>query len=86
MDGYDPIKSHFFLLTLITGRSLACIYQLTKAIKPSTRDWIGIFKVGWSSTRQYMAFDWAPIPENWDARKNSTQKIMLDGKDLIATM
>ncbi len=54
--------------------------MLTQAIKPSSRDWVGIFKVGWSSTRQYLAFDWAPIPTNWEAGKICTQRIMLDGK------
>ncbi|XP_072030316.1 uncharacterized protein [Amphiura filiformis] len=60
------------------GHSITITYMLTQAIKPSSRDWVGIFKVGWSSTRQYLAFDWAPIPPNWETGKICTQRIMLD--------
>ena len=38
---------------------------MTPAIKPHRRDWIGVFKVGWTSTRQYRAFEWAVIPADW---------------------
>lgn len=27
-------------------------------LKPASRDWIGLFKVGWSSSRDYYTFEW----------------------------
>ncbi|XP_042199152.1 tax1-binding protein 1 [Callorhinchus milii] len=40
-----------------------CDYLLTSLINPNNRDWIGIFKVGWSTARDYHTFVWAPLPK-----------------------
>ncbi|KAK1881069.1 Tax1-binding protein 1 like [Dissostichus eleginoides] len=37
---------------------ITCCYTLTAAFQPNPRDWVGIFKVGWSSTRDYHTFVW----------------------------
>ena len=31
-------------------------------LKRSTRDWVGLFRVGWTSSRDYYTFEWAPEP------------------------
>ncbi|XP_076856545.1 calcium-binding and coiled-coil domain-containing protein 2 [Brachyhypopomus gauderio] len=42
-----------------------CCYTLTGGLNPNTRDWIGIFKVGWNSTKQYYNYVWVqPSPEH----------------------
>ena len=33
-------------------------------LKTSTRDWVGLFRVGWTSSRDYYTFEWAPEPES----------------------
>ncbi|XP_034715545.1 calcium-binding and coiled-coil domain-containing protein 2 isoform X2 [Etheostoma cragini] len=37
---------------------LTCRYTLTEAFQPNPRDWVGIFKVGWSTTKDYHTFVW----------------------------
>ncbi|XP_029953696.1 calcium-binding and coiled-coil domain-containing protein 2 isoform X2 [Salarias fasciatus] len=37
---------------------ITCTYTLCDAFQPSSRDWVGIFKVGWSSTKDYHTFVW----------------------------
>ncbi|XP_062386064.1 tax1-binding protein 1 homolog A [Sardina pilchardus] len=44
---------------------LECHYTLTPAITPHPKDWVGIFKVGWSTARDYYTFLWSPMPENY---------------------
>ncbi|XP_023658318.2 tax1-binding protein 1 homolog B isoform X1 [Paramormyrops kingsleyae] len=44
--------------------ALECSYTLSQYIKPHPKDWVGIFKVGWSSARDYHTFLWSPLPEN----------------------
>ncbi|XP_037130168.1 tax1-binding protein 1 homolog B isoform X4 [Syngnathus acus] len=44
--------------------ALECHYTLTQFIKPNPKDWVGIFKVGWSTARDYYTFLWSPLPEN----------------------
>uniref|UniRef100_A0AAY5F136 SKICH domain-containing protein n=1 Tax=Electrophorus electricus TaxID=8005 RepID=A0AAY5F136_ELEEL len=45
--------------------ALECRYTLTPFITPNPKDWVGIFKVGWSSARDYYTFLWSPMPENY---------------------
>nr|XP_033786661.1 tax1-binding protein 1 isoform X2 [Geotrypetes seraphini] len=44
---------------------LECHYTLTQYIHPHQKDWVGIFKVGWSTARDYYTFLWSPVPENY---------------------
>ncbi|XP_078233359.1 tax1-binding protein 1 isoform X1 [Pogona vitticeps] len=44
---------------------LECHYTLTPHIRPHHKDWVGIFKVGWSTARDYYTFLWSPMPENY---------------------
>uniref|UniRef100_UPI0037E8BEA8 calcium-binding and coiled-coil domain-containing protein 2 n=1 Tax=Semicossyphus pulcher TaxID=241346 RepID=UPI0037E8BEA8 len=38
--------------------SVTCCYTLTDSFQPNPRDWVGIFKVGWSTTKDYHTFVW----------------------------
>ncbi|XP_036936845.1 calcium-binding and coiled-coil domain-containing protein 2 [Acanthopagrus latus] len=38
--------------------NITCCYTLNAAFQPSPRDWVGIFKVGWSTTKDYHTFVW----------------------------
>ncbi|XP_062975750.1 calcium-binding and coiled-coil domain-containing protein 1 isoform X2 [Elgaria multicarinata webbii] len=40
-----------------------CYYSLPPGLKPSSRDWIGIFKVEASSVRDYYTFVWCTVPD-----------------------
>lgn len=44
---------------------LECHYTLTPYIHPHCKDWVGIFKVGWSTARDYYTFLWSPMPEHY---------------------
>nr|XP_057924495.1 calcium-binding and coiled-coil domain-containing protein 2 isoform X2 [Doryrhamphus excisus] len=37
---------------------ITCCYTLTPPFQPHSRDWVGIFKVGWSTTKDYYTFVW----------------------------
>lgn len=37
---------------------VTCSYNLTAAFQPNPRDWVGIFKVGWTTTKDYHTFVW----------------------------
>ncbi|XP_056300455.1 tax1-binding protein 1 homolog B isoform X2 [Pseudoliparis swirei] len=45
--------------------AVECHYTLTQFIKPHPKDWVGIFKVGWSTARDYYTFLWSPLPERY---------------------
>ncbi|XP_042328514.1 calcium-binding and coiled-coil domain-containing protein 2 isoform X2 [Sceloporus undulatus] len=46
----------------IPGADITCHYNLSQQITPRRKDWVGIFRVGWKTTREYYTFMWAPLP------------------------
>lgn len=48
----------------IPGMDVTCHYNLSEHITPRRKDWVGIFKVGWKTTREYYTFMWAPLPSS----------------------
>ncbi|KAM9831833.1 calcium-binding and coiled-coil domain-containing protein 2 [Neosynchiropus ocellatus] len=43
------------------SRDITCRYTITSDFQPTTRDWVGIFKVGWSHKSDYFTFVWADM-------------------------
>lgn len=44
------------------GEMLEVSYSLQEGLTSASRDWVGLFRVGWSSSRDYYTFEWAPQP------------------------
>ncbi|XP_051812863.1 tax1-binding protein 1 homolog B isoform X3 [Acanthochromis polyacanthus] len=59
--------------------ALECHYTLTQFIKPHPKDWVGIFKVGWSTARDYYTFLWSPLPENYVEGTGVNRTVVFQG-------
>ncbi|XP_006774316.1 PREDICTED: calcium-binding and coiled-coil domain-containing protein 2 isoform X2 [Myotis davidii] len=46
----------------VPGGDVTCYYTLTEHLTPRRKDWIGIFRVGWKTTREYYTFMWVTLP------------------------
>ncbi|XP_035262938.1 calcium-binding and coiled-coil domain-containing protein 2 isoform X2 [Anguilla anguilla] len=62
----------------IPNSPVKCSYKLTAAIEPHRRDWVGIFKVGWSTTRDYYTFVWAAPCSNPVGEEPVEQHVTFD--------
>ncbi|XP_067360968.1 tax1-binding protein 1 homolog A isoform X2 [Channa argus] len=58
---------------------LECHYTLTSYITPHPKDWVGIFKVGWSTARDYYTFLWSPMPENYEPGSTVHRTVVFQG-------
>ncbi|XP_028317469.1 tax1-binding protein 1 homolog A [Gouania willdenowi] len=58
---------------------LECRYTLTPYIAPHPKDWVGIFKVGWSTARDYYTFLWSPMPENYEPGSSVHRSVVFQG-------
>ncbi|KAE8282167.1 Tax1-binding protein 1-like protein A [Larimichthys crocea] len=58
---------------------LECHYTLTPYIAPHPKDWVGIFKVGWSTARDYYTFLWSPMPENYEPGSTVNRTVVFQG-------
>ncbi|XP_026203445.1 tax1-binding protein 1 homolog A isoform X2 [Anabas testudineus] len=58
---------------------LECRYTLTPYITPHPKDWVGIFKVGWSTARDYYTFLWSPMPDNYEPGSTVHRTVVFQG-------
>ncbi|KAM6958882.1 tax1-binding protein 1 homolog A [Aplochiton taeniatus] len=58
---------------------LECCYTLTSYITPHPKDWVGIFKVGWNTARDYYTFLWSPMPENYEPGSSVHRTVVFQG-------
>lgn len=57
---------HNVARSYIPDTRVECHYTLTERHRWAARDWIGIFRVGWSSVRDYHTFVWSLAPDNYE--------------------
>ncbi|MBN3312940.1 CACO2 protein, partial [Atractosteus spatula] len=56
--------------------AVKCEYTVTTQFKPSRRDWLGIFRVGWSTTRDYYTFVWVAPPADSEGEVPKEQQVV----------
>ncbi|KAL2090698.1 hypothetical protein ACEWY4_012961 [Coilia grayii] len=48
-----------------------CHYKLTSDHTWDSHDWIGLFKVGWSTVKEYHTYVWVLVPEGYKERRDT---------------
>ncbi|XP_022338134.2 uncharacterized protein LOC111133771 isoform X2 [Crassostrea virginica] len=61
---------------------IECRYTITPDLSPSSRDWVGIYKVGWMTTRDYYYYEWAQTPTGYEAGKEIDTSILFPAHKL----
>nr|XP_045015523.1 calcium-binding and coiled-coil domain-containing protein 2 [Jaculus jaculus]XP_045015524.1 calcium-binding and coiled-coil domain-containing protein 2 [Jaculus jaculus] len=59
----------------VPGGDIICNYTFTQHFIPRRKDWIGIFRVGWKTTREYYTFMWATLPRDLNTESATQQKV-----------
>ncbi|XP_020773809.1 calcium-binding and coiled-coil domain-containing protein 2 isoform X2 [Boleophthalmus pectinirostris] len=57
-----------------TSTDVTCNYTVTPMFQPHSRDWVGIFKVGWSSAKEYHTFVWVEPCQDTAGQKALTKQ------------
>ena len=59
----DKVTFLNVLGTYVPGETVLASYKLSENYEVNNRDWVGLFRVGWSSNRDYYTFEWAPAKD-----------------------
>nr|XP_044601892.1 calcium-binding and coiled-coil domain-containing protein 2 [Equus asinus] len=59
----------------VPGGDVTCYYTLTQHFLPRRKDWIGIFRVGWKTTREYYTFMWVTLPVDINSESAKQQEV-----------
>ncbi|XP_006902003.1 PREDICTED: calcium-binding and coiled-coil domain-containing protein 2-like isoform X2 [Elephantulus edwardii] len=58
----------------VPGGDITCHYTFTHFV-PHRKDWIGIFRVGWKTTREYYTFMWVTLPVDLNSESAKQQEV-----------
>lgn len=67
--------------TYPVGVDIHCTYIVSASLDAGSRDWVGLYKVGWRSQSDYYYYDWAPLPSDYTKGKDFEGKIVFPGKN-----
>lgn len=63
--------------------NIECRYTIKPTVTPNSRDWIGVFRVGWQSLKEYVMYEWAPMPSvHAGDGKPISNRVVFPGKSL----
>uniref|UniRef100_A0A4W5KC16 Tax1 (human T-cell leukemia virus type I) binding protein 1a n=1 Tax=Hucho hucho TaxID=62062 RepID=A0A4W5KC16_9TELE len=65
--------------SFLPQEALECCYTLTSYITPDPKDWVGIFKVGWNTARDYYTFLWSPMPQDYQPGSTVHRAVVFQG-------
>ena len=77
---YAQVIFHNIAETYPIDANIDCHYTVTRLLVPTSRDWIGLYKVGWSSCSNYIYFEWAPQSTEFGKDKDVDSCITFQGK------
>ncbi|XP_006891669.1 PREDICTED: calcium-binding and coiled-coil domain-containing protein 2-like isoform X2 [Elephantulus edwardii] len=58
----------------VPGGDITCHYTFTHFV-PRRKDWIGIFRVEWNTTREYYTFMWVTLPVDMNSESAKQQEV-----------
>ena len=47
----------------IPGKDIRCCFSIKPSVSTTPNDWIGLYKVGWKSQKEYLCYEYSPVVE-----------------------
>lgn len=69
----------------VVESNVECSYIISRYLEIGSRDWVGLYKVGWRSPNDYIYYEWSPVPQNYAAGTDVENKIVFPGELLRLT-
>lgn len=68
--------------TYPVGIDVQCSYSVNGSLEVGSRDWVGLYRVGWRSQSDYFYYDWSPLPPDYAKGKGFEGKIIFPAHKL----
>jgi len=69
--------------TYTTGADVQCSFVVTEDLNISSRDWVGLYKVGWRSSSDYFYYKWSTVPLNYVPGTEVANRVVFPGKIIV---
>lgn len=74
---FAAVVFHNIQEVYIPGKDIRCCYSIKPSVSPTANDWIGLFKVGWQSCKDYLCYEYSPVIEKNSTSTSSSQNSVL---------
>jgi len=69
--------------TYTAGADVQCSFVITEDLDINSRDWVGLYKVGWRSSSDYFYYEWSPVPANYTAGTEVANRVLFPGNVIV---
>jgi len=72
---------HFVCIpeTFTAGADVHCSFVISEDLEINSHDWVGLYKVGWRSSSDYVYYEWSPVPSNYIHGTEVKSRILFTG-------
>ena len=75
----STVKFHDIPKSYRAAETVTLQYTIANDHVPNTKDWIGLFRVGWKSLQDYVTNKWISLPDNYAAGTQAECVCVLKG-------
>ncbi|XP_060573500.1 tax1-binding protein 1 homolog [Ruditapes philippinarum] len=79
---FASVVFHNMAETYPEDAHIECKYTVTSDLVPTTRDYVALYKVGWMSPRDYIYYEWAPIPKEYKVGCDADSSVLFPAHKL----
>jgi len=76
---FDQVAFQNVAETYEVGKDIDLTYAVGLDLEVSSRDWVGLYQVGWRSTDNYVWYEWAPAPSSQTPGKQLESRVIFPG-------
>jgi len=69
--------------TFTSGADVQCSYVISEDLVVNSRDWVGLYKVGWRSSSDYFYYEWSPIPSSYVVGTEVANRVVFPGNVIV---
>jgi len=70
--------------TYTAGADVQCSFVVSEDVNVNSRDWVGLYKVGWRSSSDYYYYEWSPVPTNYITGTEVANRVLFPGNMIAA--
>jgi len=69
--------------TYTAGADVQCSFVISEDQVVNSRDWVGLYRVGWRSSSDYFYYEWSPVPSNYVAGMEVPNRVLFPGNLIV---
>ena len=62
---FSKVKFHDIPESYGIAETVTLQYTIASDHEPNAKDWIGLYRVGWKSIKEYVTYEWISLPDSY---------------------